>query len=54
MKLKIFIIFLTILFLSSCGASKKTTKSKIKPTVVLLEPAPPKLPSVKRFSMLVS
>jgi flagellum-specific peptidoglycan hydrolase FlgJ len=49
MKLKIFIIFLTTLFLSSCGASKKTTRSKTKPTVVLLEPAPPKLPSVKEI-----
>ena len=49
MKFKIFIICLSILFFSSCGASKKTTKAKTKSTVVLLEPIPQKLPSVKQI-----
>lgn len=49
MKLKIFIIFLTTLFLSSCGSSKKVSKRKKDPGVVLLESIPEKLPSVKQI-----
>ena len=49
MKLKSILIFSAVsLFLVSCGSSKKTIK-RTKPAVVIVEPAPEKLPSVKQI-----
>jgi flagellum-specific peptidoglycan hydrolase FlgJ len=49
MKLKVLVICVITLFLSSCGSSKKTIKIKKKSGVVLLEQPPQKLPSVKQL-----
>ena len=50
MKLKSILIFSVVsLFLISCGSSKKTVKTT-KPAVVIVEPVPEKLPSVKTNS----
>ncbi len=49
MKLKVLVICVITLFLSSCGSSKKTIKIKKNSGVVLLEQPPQKLPSVKQL-----
>lgn len=49
MKLRIIISIILIAFLSSCGSSRKTTSKKRKPSVVVNEPKPKKLPSVKQI-----
>lgn len=44
----IILLLLTTLVLASCGSSKKTTKTT-RPKVVVVEPQPEKLPSVKQI-----
>ncbi|MCI2229142.1 glucosaminidase domain-containing protein [Polaribacter sp. MSW13] len=46
MKLRVVLYCVCLLVLASCGSSKKTTRKKKGPGVVLNEPKPEKLPSV--------
>jgi flagellum-specific peptidoglycan hydrolase FlgJ len=48
MKFRIVISIVLLAFLSSCGSSKRTVKKR-KPSVVVNEPKPKKLPSVKQI-----
>ena len=49
MKLRIIISVLLLAFLASCSSSRRTTQKKRKPGVVVNEPKPKKLPSVKQI-----